>query len=261
MASRIDRHERLELGLVAQVARREAAADVEIVDRADLAHHLGRERHRPAIGQGIDALRADMEGQAHQLGVAARRPHQRPGILDADPELAGQRQQRTLAGHRQPHEQLEILGAAGGRHDLGQLVGVVEHEPAHAMVVIGLGDGADAFHGVHEVAARTRQQRLDRAHLADRGGVELAHAAGPQGAQHLGRVVALDGIEHVAGERRQHAPGARLDQVRPQPDHRVDGGLVSEQRRSAGEGVSHTDLPTPVRVKRSECRRRARRCA
>ena len=74
-----------------------------------------------------------MEGEADGPGVAARGAHQGTRLVDADAELAGQRQEGALARHRQPHEQLEVVGTAGGGHDLGQLVRMVEHEAAHAM--------------------------------------------------------------------------------------------------------------------------------
>src|SRR5690242_20966562 len=60
------------------------------------------------------------------------------------------------------------------------------------------------------VDRRLREHLAHQGDLRRRGAVEMAHAAGPHGAEHARLGVALDGVEHVARKAGDEAARRRL---------------------------------------------------
>ena len=240
------RDERLERRLVALVAGREAAADVEVVDRAGPPHHLGAQRDRPRVGGGVDALRADMEGEADRARVARAprapaRPPRRPGRRTCRSATASPRRPAPPAARtaRDPRPRrwrprswpARPRGRArsGARHAGGRprrsppalLTGCMKWQAAV---------GSSAFTARTSPIEAVSNWRTPPC---------------PQRAQHLGRVVALDGVEHVA---RETPPASAAPAPRSGCGRRQTTGSTGETAESSAAALlkvsDHTDLPT-----------------
>ena len=190
--------------------RRKAAADIEMIDRPGPAHDLGRDADGAGEGIGVDALRADMEGDAHLLRHRAGAPRSaRAPPRAATPNLPVSVRRAPSPGtaRRTNSSRSPAPPVAWTSFASSSLWSSTKRRTPCA--VIGLGDRLRALHRMHEVADGLGQPRLDGPDLADRGGVEVPHAAGPERIEHRGRVVALDGIEHVAREGPDDSPCRR----------------------------------------------------
>ena len=176
-----------------------------------------------------------MKGNAETSGVRPRRTQQLDNLTERRTELPRQVEDRIPLRQGQPHEQPKRRRIAdqADRHrflqNLGQLVGTVECEVGHVVLVKGLVDRRSRLDRVHEMDRRRRAEFADQRHLGERGAVEMPDAAGPQRAQHARLGVALDGIEDIAREGADKAPRRRGDRRGAQAQQRLG-------RPQAGDG-------------------------
>ena len=120
-----------------RVVDREAAADVERVEAAELLAPRRRQQLRAGLERldvlgGIADLRADVERQpAHLDAQVGRQARQRQQVLRVAAELARQVAHRAGRAERDAQQQLACPAQA---RELAHLVGVVGDEGAHAEV-------------------------------------------------------------------------------------------------------------------------------
>ncbi|MNI60874.1 hypothetical protein D3C73_1161140 [compost metagenome] len=172
-----------------------------------------------------------MEADAHQavLDRLARGQQQGGGLIRGDAELARQGIGGAVRRHAHAHDQVQIVGLAGGLEDLVQLVMAVQHEGAHAVIGIGGLDRAAALDRVHEGQARVRADRTDQLDLGERGDVEGVDALFDQGLDDPARRVRLHRIEDV-GFQIVLEPGCRYgDGARTHECDRTFRGPLTDQ--------------------------------
>jgi hypothetical protein len=129
------------------VTHRESAADIDDVDRnTAIRDRLAGQRHCTRIGIRLEALRADMKGDAETGSVRAGRTQQPGRLVERGAELVGQIVDRAAHGQGQAHEQTQHGRVANEPdryrflQDLRQFVRAVEREIGHAMDVEGVAD-------------------------------------------------------------------------------------------------------------------------
>jgi len=72
----------------------------------------------------------------------------------------------------------------------------------------------------------------------------MADSALGQRTEDFRRIVAFDGVQNVARERRHDPTRPCRNQMRPEADDGIDGGASVKQRLGTAVGLAHTDLPT-----------------
>ena len=179
-------------------------------------------------------------------------------FLDGRTELARQIVGAALA-HREAHEKAESGRFADqpDRHgllqDLFQLVAAVEGEIGDIVIVKRRMDRMTRLDRVHKMQLRLGQYLAHQRDLGQRGAVEMADAAGPDGAQDARLGVAFDGVQNLARERRDEAAGLAGDHRRAQAkerlrrslmgDHGIDGGKKAAGRGAQREaGLGHCTI-------------------
>ncbi len=178
-----------------------AAADIDDVDRhRSFGNRRAHALQRLDIGERRHRLAADMETDAQRIAVLAGSLQQRRGIGKVDTELGRQRQLGMLGGNAQANQQVDVLCAACGAHDLLQLLHRVEAEGAYAVIAISLGNGTSGFYRMHEAQGRLGQHFAHHAHLTDRGHVVMGHARIPQDTDQVRRGIRLHRIHGGAGK-------------------------------------------------------------
>ena len=172
-----------------------------------------------------------MERHAHQvLGGAAGGQQQGRGLVGLHAELAAKRiKGRAVGGCGQAHDQVQILGVAGGVENLGQFFVGVQGEGPHAVVEIGRGNSLPALDRVHEGQPRARRMFSHELDLGDRRHVEGPDALFGQGPDRPPRGVGLHGVKDVAFEVVLE-PARRYGQnARPHKGDRPIGGPLADQ--------------------------------
>ena len=191
-----------------------------------------------------------MEGDAEFLRVRARGAQEVHGGLEIGAEFAGKVDGGGGFGQGEADEQARarIQGRGVWRRefvkDFCKFCRMIEHKVAHAGKNPGFPDGGAGFDRVHEVDFRAREQAADEADFADRGAVEMPHAAFPQGVQHRGFRVAFDGVQGLAVERADKGAGGGGDGGRADAvqrffraqlgDHRVHRLQARDGHRARG---------------------------
>ena len=181
--------------------------------------------------------------------MRARGAQQRRRLGDVHAELA-----REIVGaplrHRETHEQAKRRRRAdesdrhGLLHDFFELLGAVEREIRHAVLVERGVDRVTCLDRVHEMHLGLRQQLADECDLGQRGAVEMAHTAGPDRAQDARLGVALHRIQHIAREGRDKAARRGGDGGGSQADERLRRPLardhgIDDRKRAAVCGAQH----------------------
>ena len=154
------------------------------------------------------------------------RPQQCDGRVEGGAELAGEIDRGLGCGQGQAHEQARPRRGrafAGHLKDFLQFGRGIQHEIADPVDQPGFTDGRAAFDRVHEMNVRVGKQAAHQRDLGDRGAVEMADPAGPDGAEDRRLRVAFHCIEHVAGEAGDEGGGSGGDHLRAQAVQRHFG--------------------------------------
>ena len=191
-----------------------------------------------------------MEGEARLRAGLRNAPQQLCGFLGTAAILAGHFQQCAAQRRDQPHEDAQTGWLAGFGQQLVQLGFAVDHEVGDAMLLErGLGLARQA-HRRHEMADGFGQNIFHRLDFAQRGGIEMADARGPQLLERDGMRVGLRRIQNVTVKAVQELLGDAREFFRMHQIQRFGWLQAFDcfQRRSKARQIVETGVRVHQRV-------------
>ena len=172
------------------------------------------------------------------------------GFVGRRAEFAGEFQDRAAQGRGDAHEDAQIFRAAGFGQKLVEFEIAIHHIIGDAIFLERDLGRAGKAHRRHEMANGVGKAGFDQLDLAQRRGIEMADAGGPDLFQRLRTGVGLDGVERVAGKGgetfRHSAEALGMKQIEGHAGFfrgdSVGDGSVARQRLDADRSVQSQPL-------------------